>query len=87
MLLSILIIITLAGMALAAVMGYVLADKIMNPVHRLIKASQQVTEGSLTPDIGPISKSEIGVLQNTFKDMVAAMGRRRGGSSRSSSSV
>jgi len=75
--LSILIIITLAGMALAVVMGYVLADKIMNPVHRLIKASQQVTEGSLTPDIGPISKGEIGVLQNTFKDMVAAMGRRR----------
>ena len=75
--LSILIIITLAGMALAVVMGYVLADKIMNPVHRLIKASQQVTEGSLTPDIGPISKGEIGVLQNTFNDMVAAMGRRR----------
>ncbi|MBW2004176.1 MAG: two-component sensor histidine kinase, partial [Deltaproteobacteria bacterium] len=44
---------------------------------RLIKASQQVTEGSLTPDIGPISKGEIGVLQNTFNDMVAAMGRRR----------
>jgi two-component system NtrC family sensor kinase len=75
--LSILIIITLAGMVLAVVLGYILADKIMNPVHRLIKASQQVTEGSLTPEIGPISKGEIGVLQNTFKDMVAAMGRRR----------
>jgi two-component system NtrC family sensor kinase len=75
--LSILIIITLAGMALAVVLGYILADKIMNPVHRLIKASQQVAEGSLTPDIGPISKSEIGVLQNTFKDMVASVGRRR----------
>jgi two-component system NtrC family sensor kinase len=75
--LSILIIITLAGMALAVVLGYTLSDKIMNPVHRLIKASQQVAEGSLTPDIGPISKSEIGVLQNTFKDMVASVGRRR----------
>jgi two-component system NtrC family sensor kinase len=75
--LSILIIITLAGMALAVVLGYILADKIMNPVHRLIKASQQVAEGSLTPDIGPISKGEVGVLQNTFKDMVASVGRRR----------
>lgn len=75
--LSVLIMITLAGMALAVVLGYVLADKIMNPVHRLIKASQQVAEGSLTPDIGPISKGEIGVLQNTFKDMVASVGRRR----------
>ena len=75
--LSILIIITLAGMVLAVVLGYILADKIMNPMHRLIKASQQVTEGSLTPDIGPISKGEIGVLQNTFKNMVASIGRRR----------
>jgi len=64
-------------MVLAVVLGYVLADKIINPVHRLIKASQQVAEGSLTPDIGPISKGEIGVLQNTFKDMVVSVGRRR----------
>ncbi|MBW2004042.1 MAG: HAMP domain-containing protein, partial [Deltaproteobacteria bacterium] len=43
---------------------------------RLIKASQQVTEGSLTPDIGPISKGEIGVLQNTFNDMVVSLEER-----------
>jgi two-component system NtrC family sensor kinase len=75
--LSILVMIIVAGMALAVGLGYVLADKIMNPVHRLIKASQQVSDGSLTPDIGPVSKDEIGVLQSTFMDMVAAMGRRR----------
>jgi two-component system NtrC family sensor kinase len=75
--LTVLVLIIAAGMALAIGLGYVLADKIMNPVHRLIKASQQVSEGSLTPEIGHISKGEIGVLQNTFRDMVAAMGRRR----------
>jgi two-component system NtrC family sensor kinase len=74
--LSILVIITVAGMILAIGLGYVLADKIMNPVHRLIKASEQVSEGNLTPDIGTVSKDEIGVLQKTFLDMVAAMGRR-----------
>ena len=74
--LSILVIITVAGMILAIGLGYILADKIMNPVHRLIKASQQVSEGDLTPDIGAVSKDEIGVLQKTFLDMVAAMGRR-----------
>ena len=74
--LSILVVIIVAGMALAIGLGYVLADKIMNPVHRLIKASQQVSEGDLTPDIGTVSKDEIGVLQKTFLDMVAAMGRR-----------
>ncbi len=73
---TVFILITLAGMALAIGLGYILADKIMDPVRRLIVGSRQVAEGSLNPDIGPISKGEIGVLQNTFKDMVAAMGRR-----------
>jgi two-component system NtrC family sensor kinase len=76
--LSVFILITVAGMALAVLLGYILANKIMNPVHQLIKASQQVSEGSLTPEIGPISKDEeMRILQNTFKDMVVAMGRRR----------
>ena len=78
--LAVFILITLAGMALATGLGYILADKIIKPVQCLIKASRQVSEGSLTPDIGPISKGEIGLLQNTFKDMVAAMGRRRAAS-------
>jgi two-component system NtrC family sensor kinase len=71
------VLVTLAGMALAAVLGCLLAGKIINPVHRLIRASQQVTEGSLTPDMGPVSSGEMAVLQRTFKEMVAAMGRRR----------
>jgi two-component system NtrC family sensor kinase len=74
--LSILVMIIVAGMILAIGLGYILADKIMNPVHRLIKASEQVSEGDLTPDIGAVSKDEIGVLQKTFLDMVAALGRR-----------
>jgi len=78
--LAVFILITLAGMALATGLGYILADKIIKPVQRLINASQLVSEGSLTPDIGPISKGEIGLLQNTFKDMVAAVGRRRAAS-------
>jgi two-component system NtrC family sensor kinase len=75
--LTVLVVIIAAGMALAIGLGYILAEKIMNPVHRLITASQQVSEGSLCPDIGPVSKDEIGVLQHTFQDMVAAVGRRR----------
>jgi two-component system NtrC family sensor kinase len=74
--LFILISIIVAGMALAVGLGYILANKIMNPVHQLIKASQQVSEGSLTPEIGPISKDEIGVLQNTFRDMIESLKER-----------
>jgi len=73
---SILVAITVAGMLLAIGLGYVLANKIMSPVHRLIRASQQVSEGNLAPEIGPISKDEIGVLQKTFKDMVISLEER-----------
>ena len=74
--LFILISIIVAGMALAVGLGYILENKIMNPVHQLIKASQQVTKGNLTPEIGPISKDEIGVLQSTFRDMIESLKER-----------
>jgi two-component system, NtrC family, sensor kinase len=72
--------ITAAGTLLAASFGFLLANRIMGPVRRLIRASRQVSEGSLQPDIGPILNGEFGVLQNTFKEMVAAVGRRRAAS-------
>jgi two-component system, NtrC family, sensor kinase len=78
--LTIFFLITAGGMVLALGFGFFLANRIMGPVHRLIKASRDVSEGSLQPDIGPIQKGEFGVLQNTFKEMVAAVGRRRAAS-------
>jgi len=74
--LLILVLITVAGIGLAIGLGYILADKIMSPVHRLITASQQVSDGNLSPEIGPISKDEIGVLQNTFQDMIISLEER-----------
>jgi len=74
---SIFILMTLLGMAFAICLGYAMANSIMKPVRRLIKASKKVSEGSLSPDIGPILKDEFGVLQVNFKEMVAAIGRRR----------
>jgi two-component system NtrC family sensor kinase len=74
--LTVLVLIVVAGMALAIGLGYFLENKIMSPVHRLIEASQQVSKGNLAPEIGPISKDEIGVLQNTFKDMVVSLEER-----------
>ncbi len=75
--LSVFILITAAGTVLAFGLGSLLAHRIMVPVRRLIEASQQVSEGHFNPEIGPISIGEIGVLQKTFKDMVAALGRSR----------
>jgi len=73
---SIFILITLAGILLAIGLGYIMANKIMKPVNRLIKASNEVSEGTLSPDIGPVSKDEIGVLQKTFKEMTESLKER-----------
>ena len=75
--LSVFVLLTAAGTVLAVGLGSLLAHRITVPVRRLIKASRQVSEGYFNPEIGPISRDEIGLLQKTFKDMVAALGRRR----------
>jgi two-component system, NtrC family, sensor kinase len=74
--LSLFILITMAGMVFAIGLGYMIADKISRPVQQLTKASLQVSEGNLSPEIGPISNSEIGVLQKTFKEMLASIQER-----------
>jgi two-component system NtrC family sensor kinase len=74
--LSLFIMITVAGMALAIGLGYIIANKISRPVQQLIKASVQVSQGNLSPEIGSISKGEIGVLQKTFKQMLASIQER-----------
>ncbi|PKN62798.1 MAG: two-component sensor histidine kinase [Deltaproteobacteria bacterium HGW-Deltaproteobacteria-15] len=71
------VLITAAGTVLAFGLGSLLAGRIMDPVHRLIQASRQVSEGNYNPEVGPISRGEIGGLQKTFKDMVAALGQKR----------
>jgi len=74
--LSIYIIITLAGMVLAVGIGFFLAHRITKPVQKLIQASKEVSRGNLNPDIGPVSGSEIGVLQNTFSEMLQSLRER-----------
>jgi two-component system, NtrC family, sensor kinase len=69
---------TLVGAVIAIAMGFLISFQIMKPIHRLMKASQEVSKGSVSPEIGPISKDpEIAILQKTFKDMVESMKRRR----------
>ena len=74
--LSLFIVITVAGMVLALGLGYVIASKMSRPVQQLIEASNQVSQGNLSPEIGPISKSEIGLLQKTFQEMLTSLQER-----------
>jgi two-component system NtrC family sensor kinase len=74
--LSLFILITVAGMVLAIGLGWIIADRISRPVKELIEASMQVSKGNLSPDIKKISKSEIGVLQKTFQEMLNSIKAR-----------
>ncbi len=74
--LSIFALLTIAGIVLAIGLGYFLASVILRPVQRLVKASSEVSQGNFSPEIGPISKSEIGVLQETFKSMLTSLQQR-----------
>jgi two-component system NtrC family sensor kinase len=74
--LTIFALITLSGIIVAAILGYVLGRRFFRPVHRLIEASREVSNGQLSPEIGPISKGEIGVLQNTFLEMLESLKER-----------
>ncbi|SMC20515.1 Signal transduction histidine kinase [Desulfacinum hydrothermale DSM 13146] len=67
---------SLLGISTAIVMGSILERRIMWPVHQLIKAARQVSQGDLSPQIEPVSHSELGVLQKTFKDMLASIRER-----------
>ena len=70
------VLITAAGMVIAIAMGYLLGQRILKPVHRLIDVSRRVSAGDLSPEIGPISSSEIGVLQKTFQEMLSSLRER-----------
>jgi two-component system, NtrC family, sensor kinase len=74
--LSLFILITVGGMALAVGLGYIIADRLSRPVKELIEVSKQVFNGNLSPEITTISKTEIGVLQKTFKEMLASLRER-----------
>ena len=68
--------ITLMGVILAIVLSWLFTGRIMQPVSYLIRASSEISSGNLEPDIGPISRDDIGQLQKEFMVMVEALRER-----------
>ncbi len=65
--------ITLAGVTIAICLGWLFTGRIMRPVSQLIRASSEISDGNFSPDIGPISKDDIGQLQQKFMSMTQAL--------------
>lgn len=74
--LEIFVIITLAGVAAALILGIRLAQRILRPVNHLIHAGAEISQGNLSPNVGPISKGDIGQLQRQFLTMAEALKER-----------
>ncbi len=51
--------------------------QIVTPVRQLIGASEQVTQGNLSPKLPPPLKNEFGVLSKSFAQMTTALQRER----------
>jgi two-component system NtrC family sensor kinase len=74
--LSLFILVTLVAVAVAVGLGCFFANRIIQPVRKLIEASYQVSRGNLSPEIGSISNNEIGILQKTFQQMLSSLQER-----------
>ena len=65
--------ISLVGMLIAIGLGWLFTGRIMRPVTYLIRASTEISDGNFSPNIGPISKDDIGRLQKKFLKMADAL--------------
>ncbi|ADK83385.1 integral membrane sensor signal transduction histidine kinase [Desulfarculus baarsii DSM 2075] len=67
---------TLACLVVAVGLGAYLAERITRPVNQLIAASERVARGDFSPEVGPIVRSDLGLLQRGFQEMLLALGER-----------
>ncbi|BBO69466.1 two-component sensor histidine kinase [Desulfosarcina alkanivorans] len=68
--------ITLAGVIIAIALEWLFAGRIMRPVSNLIRASAEISSGNFSPNIGTISRGDIGQLQKKFLIMAGALKER-----------
>lgn len=66
---------TLAGIAAAVTMGYVLASALLRPIRQLTRASKALAGGTLGQQLAVTSHDELGQLTATFNHMSAALAR------------
>jgi signal transduction histidine kinase len=58
------------------VIGYMISQRITNPLSRLVRTSRAVAEGNLDQRTGIVSGDEIGLLAETFDEMTGRLADR-----------
>jgi signal transduction histidine kinase len=64
------------AMGCVILVGYVISQRITNPLARLVRTSQSVAEGDLEQRTGIVSRDEVGVLAATFDVMTGRLAER-----------
>jgi two-component system phosphate regulon sensor histidine kinase PhoR len=65
-----------AGMAGVILVGYLISQRITDPLSHLVRTSQAVAEGDLEQRTGIRSADEIGILAGTFDEMTQRLSER-----------
>ncbi|MCG8564291.1 MAG: cache domain-containing protein [Desulfobacterales bacterium] len=68
--------ITCVGTFLAIALGWLLTNRILQPVSSLIRASREISKGNFSPEFGPAHGGDMGQLQDQFKEMSQALEKR-----------
>ncbi len=63
----------LGGIALAFIVGWFMARRLTDPISRLVRITERVTDGDLFVTVGVTSSNEIGRLANSFNRMVESL--------------
>ncbi len=61
----------LSGVVVALAMGFLLADRLLQPIRQLTRASQALARGDLQQQVAVTSRDELGQLTATFNRMSA----------------
>ncbi|GAI67475.1 unnamed protein product, partial [marine sediment metagenome] len=70
--------VTIAAVLLAVLAGWLMARQIAKPVAQLASASERVAQGDLSTSVDVKSSNEIGVLANSFNQMIVSLKKSRG---------
>jgi two-component system NtrC family sensor kinase len=68
--------ITIAGSLMALLVAYFLGLDLMKPIRRLVEASHELSQGHFSYRIEPVSKNELGELENMVNFMASALKSR-----------
>ncbi len=69
-------VIFITATVMVVAVGYLISQRITNPISHLVRASRAVAEGHLDQRTGIVSADEIGILATTFDEMTGRLEER-----------